>query len=57
MVSYPHEVLIVMAYGYFASGFVGELMNRTSKREPTEAAAAKSDHRRAKSEQRAKDAS
>ncbi|HUQ87440.1 MAG TPA: CDP-diacylglycerol--serine O-phosphatidyltransferase [Vicinamibacterales bacterium] len=26
LVSYPHEVLIAMAYTYFASGFIGELM-------------------------------
>ena len=26
LVSYPHEVLIAMAYAYFASGFIGELM-------------------------------
>jgi CDP-diacylglycerol--serine O-phosphatidyltransferase len=32
MVSYPHEVLIVMAYTYFASGFVGELMTRGSRK-------------------------
>ncbi|HYB94322.1 MAG TPA: CDP-diacylglycerol--serine O-phosphatidyltransferase [Vicinamibacterales bacterium] len=28
LVAYPHEVLIVMAYTYFGSGFVGEVMNR-----------------------------
>jgi len=31
LVTYPHEVLIVMAYAYFTSGFVGTLM---SKRRP-----------------------
>jgi hypothetical protein len=30
-VSYPHEVLIVMAYSYFASGFIGELMGHGRK--------------------------
>jgi len=28
LVSYPHEVLITMAYAYFASGFIGEIMAR-----------------------------
>jgi len=28
LVSYPHEVLIVMAYAYFASGFIGEFLAR-----------------------------
>ena len=31
LVSYPHEVLIVMAYAYFASGFIGEVMGRSRK--------------------------
>ena len=30
--SYPHEVLIVMAYTYFASGFVGQLMSRGARK-------------------------
>ena len=28
LVTYPHEVLIVIAYAYFASGFVGTLMSK-----------------------------
>jgi CDP-diacylglycerol--serine O-phosphatidyltransferase len=28
LVTYPHEVLIVIAYAYFGSGFVGTLMSR-----------------------------
>lgn len=32
LVTYPHEVLIVIAYSYFASGFVGTLMNKMGKR-------------------------
>jgi len=39
LVAYPHEVLIVMAYAYFTSGFVGELMTKMGRREPTDAAA------------------
>jgi hypothetical protein len=31
LASYPHEVLIVMAYAYFASGFIGELMGHGRK--------------------------
>jgi CDP-diacylglycerol--serine O-phosphatidyltransferase len=34
LVTYPHEVLIVMAYSYFASGFVGTLLARWKKHEP-----------------------
>lgn len=50
LVSYPHEVLIAMAYAYFASGFIGELMNRSRKEPPAHAAAEseKSSRRRAK---------
>ncbi len=33
LVAYPHEVLIVMAYTYFASGFVGTWMSRGKKTE------------------------
>jgi phosphatidylserine synthase len=36
LVTYPHEVLIVMAYSYFASGFVGTLLARWKKHEPVE---------------------
>ncbi len=36
LVSYPHEVLIVMAYAYFASGFIGELMARGRRPEAAE---------------------
>lgn len=32
LVSYPHEVLITMAYAYFASGFIGELLNRRERK-------------------------
>ena len=31
LVTYPHEVLIVMAYSYFASGFVGTFLGRGKK--------------------------
>jgi CDP-diacylglycerol--serine O-phosphatidyltransferase len=31
LVTYPHEVLIVMAYTYFASGFVGTFLSRARK--------------------------
>ncbi len=34
LVTSPHEVLIVMAYAYFASGFVGTLMSKGRKSEP-----------------------
>jgi CDP-diacylglycerol--serine O-phosphatidyltransferase len=49
LVTRPHEVLIVMAYAYFASGFVGALMSKR-RPEPTEtpAAAAPAPERRAK---------
>ena len=45
--SYPHEVLIVMAYTYFASGFVGEFLSRGSRKpdEPNTAAQAADTHR------------
>jgi CDP-diacylglycerol---serine O-phosphatidyltransferase len=33
LVTYPHEVLIVMAYSYFASGFVGTFLSRGKKAE------------------------
>jgi CDP-diacylglycerol--serine O-phosphatidyltransferase len=33
LVTYPHEVLIVMAYAYFVSGFVGTLMSKARKSE------------------------
>lgn len=32
LATYPHEVLIVIAYSYFASGFIGTLMTRMGKR-------------------------
>ena len=35
LVTYPHEVLIVMAYAYFASGFIGELMSKAQDRAGT----------------------
>jgi CDP-diacylglycerol--serine O-phosphatidyltransferase len=34
LVTYPHEVLIVMAYSYFVSGFVGTFLSRHKKHEP-----------------------
>jgi CDP-diacylglycerol--serine O-phosphatidyltransferase len=34
LVTYPHEVLIVLAYSYFASGFIGTLMSKGRKIEP-----------------------
>ena len=34
LVTYPHEVLMVLAYSYFASGFVGTLMSKGKKTEP-----------------------
>ena len=34
LVTYPHEVLIVMAYAYFISGFVGTFLARGKKHEP-----------------------
>jgi CDP-diacylglycerol---serine O-phosphatidyltransferase len=46
LVSYPHEVLMVLAYSYFASGFVGQLMSRGRKDLPAvEAESAKPAHR------------
>jgi len=36
LVSYPHEVLIGMAYAYFASGFIGEVMARGRRPEAKE---------------------
>jgi len=44
LVSYPHEVLITMAYAYFASGFVGEFLARGRKAEPLDEEAR--EHRR-----------
>jgi CDP-diacylglycerol--serine O-phosphatidyltransferase len=35
---YPHEVLLVLAYGYFASGFIGEIVAKVTKK-PDAAAA------------------
>jgi CDP-diacylglycerol--serine O-phosphatidyltransferase len=32
LVTYPHEVLIVIAYSYFASGFIGTLMGKMKGR-------------------------
>jgi len=40
LVTKPHEVLIVMAYAYFASGFIGTAMAKWRKPEPTDAAEA-----------------
>jgi CDP-diacylglycerol--serine O-phosphatidyltransferase len=34
LVTYPHEVLIVLAYSYFLSGFVGTLMSRSRRADP-----------------------
>jgi CDP-diacylglycerol---serine O-phosphatidyltransferase len=34
LVAYPHETLIVMAYVYFASGFIGLLMGRRAAETP-----------------------
>ena len=49
LVTRPHEVLIVMAYAYFASGFVGALMwKRRPENTETPAAAAPAPERRAK---------
>jgi CDP-diacylglycerol--serine O-phosphatidyltransferase len=36
LVTYPHEVLVVMAYSYFASGFAGSLLSRGKKHEPAD---------------------
>lgn len=48
LTAYPHEVLIVMAYTYFASGFVGEAMQRMSgRKEPAESMPAHDSKRRA----------
>ena len=38
LVTYPHEVLIVMAYAYFISGFIGTFLARGKKHEPVAAA-------------------
>lgn len=38
--TYPHEVLILMAYTYLASGFVGLAMSRLRRKEPPTAEAA-----------------
>ena len=48
LVSYPHEVLIVLAYTYFGSGFVGELMARLGRKDHVEPAANQATPRRAK---------
>ena len=32
LVTYPHEVLILIAYTYFGSGFVGTLMTKLGRR-------------------------
>ena len=34
LVTYPHEVLMVLAYSYFASGFIGTLMGRGRRGDP-----------------------
>ena len=34
LAAYPHELLMVIAYAYFASGFIGELMARSPARNP-----------------------
>jgi phosphatidylserine synthase len=34
LVAYPHEVLIVLAYTYFASGFIGVLMSKVGFKKP-----------------------
>src|SRR6478735_4377907 len=47
LVSYPHEVLITMAYAYFASGFVGELMSRGARKAEGEAPDAHAHRQRA----------
>jgi phosphatidylserine synthase len=39
LVTYPHEVLMVMAYTYFASGFVGTFLSKGRKTEPAAEAA------------------
>jgi CDP-diacylglycerol---serine O-phosphatidyltransferase len=43
LVTKPHEVLIVMAYAYFASGFIGTAMSKWRKPEHPEAAEARAD--------------
>jgi len=47
LVSYPHEVLITMAYAYFASGFIGELMSRGARKSEGEAPDAHAHQQRA----------
>jgi len=42
LVTYPHEVLIAMAYAYFASGFIGTFLSRGKRHEPVEEQAAAS---------------
>jgi hypothetical protein len=32
VVTYPHEVLLAMAYAYFVSGFVGVVMTKLGRR-------------------------
>ena len=34
LVAYPHELLIMIAYAYFASGFIGELMAKFTGKKP-----------------------
>jgi CDP-diacylglycerol---serine O-phosphatidyltransferase len=34
LVAYPHELLIVIAYAYFASGFIGELLAKITGKKP-----------------------
>ncbi len=34
LVAYPHELLIVIAYAYFASGFIGELVAKITGKKP-----------------------
>ena len=48
LVTFPHEVLLVMAYSYFASGFIGTLMNKLKGRtaEPAQVDAAAEPQRR-----------
>ena len=48
LVTFPHEVLMVIAYSYFASGFIGTLMNKLKGRtaEPAQVDAAAEPQRR-----------
>jgi phosphatidylserine synthase len=56
LVTYPHEVLIGMAYAYFASGFIGVAMTKLGRR-PEPAAEPEAESKPQKKHHQKRDAS